>query len=42
MTLQAILDHLGAELPEVTDWAGTVGVGIAATNVEYFDEPAMA
>jgi len=39
---QDILDHLGAELPEVTDWAGTVGVGIAANNVEYFDEPAMA
>lgn len=37
-----ILDHLGAELPEVTDWSGTVGVGIAANNVEYFDEPAMA
>jgi small ligand-binding sensory domain FIST len=39
---QAILDHLGAELPEVTDWVGTVGVGVAANNVEYFDEPAMA
>lgn len=39
---QAILEHLGAELPEVTDWAGTVGVGIAANNVEYFDEPALA
>ncbi|HKB53274.1 MAG TPA: FIST C-terminal domain-containing protein [Ramlibacter sp.] len=37
-----ILDHLGAELPEVTDWAGTVGVGVAASNVEYFDEPALA
>lgn len=37
-----ILDHLSAELPEVTDWSGTVGVGIAANNVEYFDEPAMA
>lgn len=37
-----ILDHLGAELPEVTDWSGTVGVGIAASNVEYFDEPALA
>ncbi|WP_342133362.1 FIST signal transduction protein, partial [Hydrogenophaga sp. OTU3427] len=37
-----ILDHLSAELPEVTDWAGTVGVGIAATGVEYFDEPALA
>jgi small ligand-binding sensory domain FIST len=39
---QDILDHLSAELPEVTDWAGTVGVGIAASNVEYFDEPALA
>jgi small ligand-binding sensory domain FIST len=39
---QEILEHLRAELPEVTDWAGTVGVGIAANNVEYFDEPAMA
>jgi small ligand-binding sensory domain FIST len=39
---QDILDHLSAELPEVTDWAGTVGVGIASSNVEYFDEPALA
>ena len=39
---QAILDHLSGELPEVTDWAGTVGIGIAGNNVEYFDEPAMA
>jgi small ligand-binding sensory domain FIST len=39
---QDILEHLSAELPEVTDWAGTVGVGIAASNVEYFDEPALA
>lgn len=37
-----ILAHLSAELPEVTDWVGTVGVGIAANNVEYFDEPALA
>jgi small ligand-binding sensory domain FIST len=37
-----ILAYLGAALPEVIDWAGTVGVGIAATNVEYFDEPALA
>ncbi len=36
-----ILEHLSAELPEVTDWAGTVGVGISANNVEYFDEPAL-
>ena len=39
---QAILDHLSAELPEITDWCGTVGVGIASNNVEYFDEPALA
>jgi small ligand-binding sensory domain FIST len=39
---QEILDHMGAELPEVTDWAGTVGVGIAASGVEYIDEPALA
>lgn len=39
---QDMLDHFMAELPEVTDWAGTVGVGIAATGVEYIDEPALA
>jgi small ligand-binding sensory domain FIST len=39
---QEILDHLGAEMPTVTDWSGTVGVGIASSNVEYFDEPALA
>ena len=39
---QDILAHLGAELPEVTDWSGTVGIGIASNNVEYFDEPALA
>lgn len=39
---QDILDHLSSELPEITDWSGTVGVGIAANNVEYFDEPALA
>jgi small ligand-binding sensory domain FIST len=39
---QEILDHLGAELREVTDWSGTVGVGISSSNVEYFDEPALA
>ena len=38
---QDILDWMSAELPTVTDWAGTVGVGIAANNVEYFDEPAL-
>jgi small ligand-binding sensory domain FIST len=39
---QDILEYLGAELPLVTDWSGTVGVGIAANNAEYFDEPALA
>jgi len=37
-----ILDHLSAQLPEITDWSGSAGVGIASNNVEYFDEPAMA
>lgn len=39
---QDILDYLSDELPEISDWAGTVGVGVCATDVEYFDEPAMA
>lgn len=39
---QDILDHFGAELPEVTDWVGTVGVGVCANNAEYFDEPALS
>ena len=39
---QELLDYLSAELPEITDWSGTVGVGIASNNVEYFDEPALA
>ncbi len=39
---QSMLDHLRRELPDVSDWVGTVGVGIAANNVEYFDEPALA
>ncbi|MBI2751300.1 MAG: FIST C-terminal domain-containing protein [Burkholderiales bacterium] len=37
-----ILEHLGAELPLVIDWSGTVGVGIVSNNVEYWDEPALA
>lgn len=39
---QDILAHLRHELPLVKDWAGTVGVGVAANNAEYFDEPGMA
>jgi len=38
----AILDHLSAELPEVSDWAGTVGVGVCASGAEYIDEPALS
>jgi small ligand-binding sensory domain FIST len=38
----AVLDVLRQELAQVSDWAGTVGVGIASNNVEYFDEPALA
>jgi small ligand-binding sensory domain FIST len=39
---QDLLDHVSHALPWVTDWSGTVGVGIAANQVEYFDEPAVA
>ena len=39
---ESILTHLRQELPMVEDWAGTVGVGVAANNAEYFDEPGMA
>ncbi|MDD2712228.1 MAG: FIST N-terminal domain-containing protein, partial [Simplicispira sp.] len=39
---QALLEHLGAELPGVIDWSGTVGIGVCANNIEYFDEPALA
>ncbi|MEZ5718325.1 MAG: FIST C-terminal domain-containing protein [Burkholderiaceae bacterium] len=38
---QELLDCLSAELPEITDWSGTVGVGVCASNAEYFDEPAL-
>jgi small ligand-binding sensory domain FIST len=37
-----LIAHLRQELPQVSDWAGTVGVGIAVSGVEYFDEPALA
>ncbi len=39
---QEILDHLREQLPAVSNWSGTVGVGIASNNAEYFDEPALA
>ena len=38
---QALLDFLSAELPEVSDWSGTVGTGVCASNAQYFDEPAL-
>ncbi len=38
----ALLGALRDALPGVADWTGTVGVGVAANNVEYFDEPALA
>jgi small ligand-binding sensory domain FIST len=39
---QDLLDLLAAELPEITDWSGTVGVGVCGGSVEYFDQPALA
>lgn len=37
-----ILSHLRTELPGVRDWSGTVGIGVCASGVEYFDEPALS
>ena len=37
----ALLAELGQRWPGVA-WVGAVGVGIAASGVEYFDEPALA
>ncbi|HQQ69403.1 MAG TPA: FIST C-terminal domain-containing protein [Alicycliphilus sp.] len=38
----ALLRYLMQQLPSVQDWSGTVGVGVAGNNVEYFDEPALS
>jgi small ligand-binding sensory domain FIST len=38
---QALLDELQRSWPGVA-WVGGVGVGVAASGVEYFDEPALA
>jgi small ligand-binding sensory domain FIST len=37
----ALLGYLRDQLPQVAQWTGTVGVGVAANGVEYFDEPAL-
>lgn len=37
---EALLDALRTRWPG-TDWVGCVGVGVAASGVEYFDEPAL-
>ena len=39
---EALFVYLRAELPGVSDWSGTVGVGVSANNAEYFDEPALS
>jgi small ligand-binding sensory domain FIST len=36
-----ILEHL-KQATGVQEWVGTVGVGVLATGIEYFDEPALA
>lgn len=47
-----VTDHFADALPDIRtelqvrtgieNWVGTTGIGICATGVEYFDEPAMA
>ncbi|MDI9331384.1 MAG: FIST C-terminal domain-containing protein [Alphaproteobacteria bacterium] len=37
-----ILVHLRAQLPQVRDWSGTIGIGVCGPGVEYFDEPALS
>ena len=37
---QPLLDALRQRWPQVS-WVGTVGIGVAAGGVEYFDEPAL-
>jgi len=38
---EAILDELRLRMPGVA-WVGTAGIGVAASGVEYIDEPALA
>lgn len=37
----ALVGELQARWPQ-TQWVGTVGVGVSASGVEYFDEPALS
>jgi len=37
---ESILDELRLRMPGVA-WVGTAGVGVAASGVEYIDEPAL-
>jgi small ligand-binding sensory domain FIST len=37
---EGLYDALRARWPQ-TAWAGTVGIGVCASGVEYFDEPAL-
>ncbi|MCX7741990.1 MAG: FIST C-terminal domain-containing protein [Tepidimonas sp.] len=37
-----LLAHFEAELPQVADWCGAVGLAIGAAGVEYFDQPGVA
>jgi small ligand-binding sensory domain FIST len=39
---QMVLNYLRAELRGVRNWSGSIGVGIATNNAEYFDEPGLA
>ena len=38
----ALLDVLRQALPQIRHWSGTVGIGVCASGVEYFDEPGLA
>lgn len=38
---ESILDRL-KQVTGISDWVGTVGIGIIASQIEYYDQPAMA
>ncbi|MCX7169951.1 MAG: FIST C-terminal domain-containing protein [Proteobacteria bacterium] len=40
LAVEVILDELRLTFPGIT-WIGTVGLGVAASGVEYIDEPAL-